>query len=147
MIPIISLAVALALAADSTRVVRVNQVGYLPDAPKAAVLCTLDSARVSTFVVRDTAGRVVFGPRPAAAAGSFGPCVGTYRLDFTPLRRAGRFVIEAGGVKSPVIRIGNDVFAGGADTLLGYMRQQRSGYNPFFRDSVHRLDGYVVDDT
>jgi endoglucanase len=147
MIPLISLASAVVLAMDSAHVVRVNQVGYLPDAPKIAIFCALDSTRVSTFVVRDTAGRVVFGPRRAAAAGSFGPCQVTYRLDFTPLRRAGRFIVEAGGVKSPVIRIGADVFAGGADTLLGYMRQQRSGFNPFFRDSVHRLDGYVVDDT
>jgi hypothetical protein len=27
------------------------------------------------------------------------------------------------------------------------MRQQRSGYNPFFRDSVHKLDGLIVDDS
>jgi hypothetical protein len=39
------------------------------------------------------------------------------------------------------------VYAGGADTALHYMREQRSGFNPFFRDSVHRLDGYVIDDT
>ena len=28
-----------------------------------------------------------------------------------------------------------------------YMREQRSGFNPFFRDSVHRLDGNVIDDS
>jgi endoglucanase len=39
------------------------------------------------------------------------------------------------------------VYRGGADTLLYYMRQQRSGWNPFFRDSVHRYDGNVVDDS
>src|SRR3954451_12910709 len=52
-----ALAALLALAAtDSTRFIRVNQVGYLPDAPKVAVLCALDSAdaglRRATFVVR-----------------------------------------------------------------------------------------------
>src|SRR6185369_8593482 len=85
--------------------------------------------------------------RRAPPTGTFGPCGQTWRLDFSSLRAAGRFVIEAEGVRSPPVRIGADVFAGGADTLLAYLRQQRSGYNPFFRDSVHRLDGFVIDDS
>jgi hypothetical protein len=64
--------------ADSTTFIRVNQVGYLPDAPKVAVACSLDSARVSTFVVRDERERVVLGPRRAERAAGFGPCVVTY---------------------------------------------------------------------
>src|SRR6185503_19763589 len=38
-------------------------------------------------------------------------------------------------------------YDGGADTLLYYMRQQRSGWNPLLRDYVHRYDGVVVDDS
>ena len=30
-------------AADSTTFIRTNQLGYLPDAPKVAVACALDS--------------------------------------------------------------------------------------------------------
>jgi hypothetical protein len=47
---------------------------------------------------------------------------------------------------SPVVRIAADVWRGAADTLLYYMRQQRSGWNPLFRDSVHTHDGIVVDE-
>jgi hypothetical protein len=71
----------------------------------------------------------------------------THRLDFSQLRRAGTYTIQAGGAVSPSFRIGNNVYAGGADTLLYYLRQQRSGWNPLFRDSVHRYDGNVVDDS
>lgn len=39
------------------------------------------------------------------------------------------------------------MYAGAADTLLIYLRQQRSGWNPFFHDSVHTLDGFAIDDT
>jgi endoglucanase len=136
------------ISADST-VIRVNQVGYLPDAPKVAVLCTVGTADSGTwrFLIRDQNGRLVYGPRPASRGGAFGPCVQTWRLDFSSVRKSGRYTIEVGAIKSPSIRIGRDVYAGGADTLLYYMRQQRSGFNPFFRDSVHRLDGYVIDDT
>ena len=139
-----------AAAGDSTAVIRVNLVGYLPDARKVAVLCTLSPSppdRFARFVVRDVRGRAVVGPLPTRAAGSFGPCAETWRLDFSTLRRAGRYVIESSGVRSPEIRIGAHVYAGGADTLLMYMREQRSGFNPIFRDSVHRLDGNVIDDS
>jgi len=49
-------------------------------------------------------------------------------------------------ISSP-FRIGHDVYAGGADTLLYYMREQRSGWNPLFKDSVHKYDGNVIDDS
>lgn len=149
-------ALALALPAvaraepDSTAlVIRVNQLGYLPGDHKVAVMCALQAAAapVRTFSVRDASGRTVLVDRPAIASGSFGPCAETYRLDFSALRRAGRYSIEAGGVTSPVIRIDSHAYDGAADTLLYYMREQRSGYNPFFRTTVHTHDGIVVDDS
>lgn len=137
--------------ADSAIVIRVNQVGYLPDAPKVAVACGLDSTRVTraarSFVVRDEKGRVVFGPRRAVASGAFGPCQRTWRLDFTELRRTGRYRVSAFGVTSRALRIDAHAYDGGADTLLSYMREQRSGWNPLIGDSVHSHDGIVVDDS
>lgn len=144
LIPLLA-GLAAAAVADSTTFIRVNQVGYLPGAPKVAVACSLDSTRLATFVVRDEHDRVVLGPRRAERAPAFGPCVVTHRLDFSALRRPGRYRIVAGDLASPVVRIDAHVYAGGADTLLHYMRQQRSGWNPLFRDSVHTRDGIVVD--
>src|SRR5258705_5302196 len=132
---LITLLAGLLAPADSSTVIRVNQVGYLPDAPKVAIACSLDSARVATFVVLDAAGRVVYGPRRAQPAPGFGPCAVTHRLDFTAVRGAGRYRVVAGEHASPWIRIGPHVYDGGADTLLYYMRQQRSGWNTLFRDS------------
>jgi endoglucanase len=146
--------------AAAQAVIRINQVGYLPDAPKVAVVCSLDSARIARFVVLDSLGRRELGPAPARATGAFGPCRTTHRLDFSRVTRPGRYRLIAwrdgpapagsatgDSIASPVVRIGSSVYAGGADTLLHYMREQRSGWNPLFRDSVHRRDGFVVDDT
>ena len=127
--------------------IRINQLGYHPTAPKTAIACSLDSAVVRTFTLQDSDGRVVFGPRRARSAGSFGPCAATHRLDFSSLRKPGRYTIIAGGAASPSVRIDANAYAGAADTLLYYMRQQRSGFNPIIRDSIHKLDGLVVDDT
>jgi hypothetical protein len=132
-------------ASDTITYVRINQVGYLPDAPKVAVACSLDSVRIASFVVQDERGRTVLGPRRAVRANGFGPCVVTHRLDFSALKKPGRYHVVAGNAQSPLVRIGRDVYAGAADTLLYYMRQQRSGWNPVFRDSVHTHDGIIVD--
>ncbi len=40
--------------------------------------------------------------------------------------------------------IGEDVYKGAADFCLRYMRQQRSGFNPFLKDSCHTHDGYTM---
>ena len=148
----LALACALGLAAarplvaqDPDDAIRVNQVGYLADAPKVAVLCALAPRTVSTFDVIDARDRRALGPKRVIAAGAFGPCVETYRLDFSALRTAGRYRIRAGDLTSPELRIGADVWNGLADVPLRYMRQQRSGWNPVFDAPVHTKDGILVD--
>jgi endoglucanase len=127
-------------------VIRVNQLGYLPDAPKVAVFCALEPTELTTFVVRNESGSVV-STRRATPARPFGPCVTTYRLDFSTIRASGNYLIEIPGVVSQRVRIRANAYAGAADTLLYYLREQRSGYNPVFKRLVHLRDGIVVDDS
>jgi hypothetical protein len=130
----------------ASSVIRVNQLGYTPNGHKVAVICALAPDDFDTFIVVDSGGNRVLGPRRVERSGAFGPCVATYRLDFSSLTSQGRYRIVAGRITSRSFRIAHDVYAGAADTLLYYMRQQRSGYNPLFRDSVHKHDGIIVDD-
>ena len=126
--------------------IRVNQLGYLPDGPKVAVACALEPRAIASFRVVDERDRTVLGPSAADAAGPFGSCAATYRLDFSMLDRAGVYRIVVAGATSPPVRIADDVYRGAADSLLAYLREQRSGYNPVFRDSVHQhSDGVLVD--
>jgi endoglucanase len=144
--------------------IRVNQLGYLPEDPKVAVVCSLEPVRFDSFTVEDGSGRPVFGPAPAREAPPFGPCRATHRLDFSALDREGAYRIRirrapsgpgAGGhdgvsdhdaaVSAPV-RVSARAYDGAAELPLRYLRQQRSGYNPFFGDSVHHgTDGILVD--
>jgi len=135
----------LAVAADSAAFIRINQVGYLPGAPKVAVVCALRPVALERFTVEDERGRTVLGPLRARRDGALGACVETWRLDFGALKRAGKYVVRAGPYVSPSLRVGADVYRGLADTLMAFMRQQRSGYNPFLGDSAHRRDGVIVD--
>ncbi|MGH7443550.1 MAG: glycoside hydrolase family 9 protein, partial [Longimicrobiales bacterium] len=78
--------------------------------------------------------------------GAFAGCAATHRLDFSEVRAPGQYRIVAGDVVSPTFVVAADAYAGAADTLLYYMRQQRSLYNPFYRDSVHQhTDALLVD--
>jgi len=141
------LTILFAVQADSISFIRVNQVGYLPDAPKVAVVCSLQPVEISTFSVTNVDGRVVVNARRAIRSEPFGPCAVTHRLDFSSLKTPGTYRISAGHAEMVTVRIAVNVYDGGADTLLYYMRQQRSGWNPLFKDSVHKFDGNVVDDT
>ena len=136
-----------ARADSATSFIRVNQIGYLPAGHKVAVICSLAPAAIDSFELLDAAGKRVFGPAKAVKGGAFGPCTLTYRLDFSALSTEGDYRIAAGGLMSRTFRIAANVYAGAADTLLYYMREQRSGYNPLFRDSVHTHDGIIVDDS
>ncbi len=136
----------LGISGTTTAAIRVNQLGYLPDAPKVAVFCALEKTELREFIVADTASKEILRHSPSIAK-PFGPCVVNYRLDFSSVRKTGDYRISAGGVTSPVVRIRQNVYAGAADTLLYYMREQRSGFNPLFKTVVHTHDGIVVDDS
>lgn len=133
-------------AATPPVVIRVNQLGYRPDAPKVAVVCALQKIEVREFTVTSLDSSVVL-TRQATPAKPFGPCATTHRLDFSSIRKPGEYRLSAGGVSSPAVRVRENAYAGAADTLLYYMREQRSGYNPLFRTVVHTRDGIVVDDS
>ena len=138
---------ALQIAATAPpAVIRVNQLGYLPDAPKVAVVCGLQRFRepLDRFIVTGGGGKIVL-ERSASPAKPFGPCVEAYRLDFSSLRAEGEYRIAAGDAAPVRVRIRRNAYAGAADTLLYYMREQRSGYNPIFKTVVHLRDGIVVD--
>lgn len=128
-----------------TDFIRVNQLGYFPGGRKVAVMCSLEPTRIGRFTVVDAAGEVALEGE-AREAGAFGPCVATHRLDFSALEEPGTYRIHAAGTASPPVRVAADAYDGAADFLLRYLRQQRSGYNPFFDDSVHHdTDAILVD--
>jgi hypothetical protein len=124
--------------------IRVNQIGYLPEGRKIAVACSLEPRTFRTFVLLDERGDQVLGPLPAERAQPFAACASVHRLDVSALQAEGRYRIVLEEISSPPIRVDRAAYAGAADTLLRYLRQQRSGFNPAFNDSVHPRDGILV---
>ena len=130
---------------DAGSWIRVNQLGYAPAGVKVAVLGCIRSAGADSFVlVNAQTGRIAFRGNAGHSFGKYGPFTDSYRLDFSAFTTTGRYVIRAAGASSPEFPIGNDVYEGSADFCLRYLRQQRSGFNPFLHDSCHLHDGYTL---
>jgi hypothetical protein len=125
--------------------IRINQLGYKPGSTKVAVWCSQEAAHIMSFQLLDAAtNKVMFTGKAGKAFGAYGPFAQTYRLNFSSFAKPGRYKLKAGKTESPAFYIGNDVYKGAADFCLRYMRQQRTGFNPFLEDSCHTQDGYVL---
>ncbi len=125
--------------------IRINELGYLPSGIKVAVWCSKDAATIKQFTLIDSAtGKIVFKSNVRKNFGAYGPFLQTARLNFSEFKTNGIYYLKAGITKSPFFRIDKNVYRGSADFCLRYMRQQRSGFNPFLKDSCHTHDGYVL---
>ena len=125
--------------------IRINQLGYVPNGIKVAVWCSKDQYSISNWQLVDAkTNKIVYEGNAGKAFGAYGPFSQTCRLDFSSFNKPGRYYLQAGDTRSPEFEIGNDVYKGAADFCLRYMRQQRSGFNPFLKDSCHTHDGYVL---
>ena len=124
--------------------IRVNQAGYFPDDCKVAVLIS-EQTVPGSFTVYDalTDAEVLNGTGKRYPADKWA-LKDAWRLDFSALNRSGSYYIVAAGTRSPVFRIGDDVYDGLVDCLLTYLRQQRCGDNPFNNHPCHQHDGYIV---
>lgn len=127
--------------------IRINQIGYLPQTTKVAVFMSDEAVQVTGFELVDAfTGEVVWKSEDVRSTGPLGRMKTTCRLDFSALRAEGAYYIKepVSGTRSEIFPINPKVYDGTADFVLNYMRQQRCGWNPFFKDSCHRKDGIIV---
>lgn len=124
---------------------RINQLGYLPESQKVAVLVSKQNSTVNAFTLHDAmTHEVVWEGDKIQSFGAYAAFQSGHRLNFSDFKQPGDYYLQANQTKSPVFNIDDDVYDGSADILLHYMRQQHCGYNPFLKDSCHIHDGFRV---
>ena len=112
--------------------IRLNQVGFLPDDPKSAVVISQNDLTIEEFRVINLSsnqpvhiGKLI---RSEFEIRNFGH---NYEIDFSGLKEEGFYAIQVGTKKSTKFWISDGVFEGITDTLLKFFRVQRCGYtNP-----------------
>ncbi|RQO78596.1 cellulase [Pedobacter sp. KBW01] len=125
--------------------IRINLLGYTTESIKVAVWVSKTDHIPNRFEILEKETKaVVYSSTNIKSFGNYGPFKQTARLNFSDFKRNGRFYIRAGGATSPLLLINNNVYKGTADFCLRYMRQQRSGFNPYLKDSCHTHDGFVL---
>ncbi len=136
--------ISLKLSASS--VIRINQLGYLPQSIKVAVFISEEKDEPIAFQLCETlSGKLVFEGRPEIADAAIWGKQTAYRLNFSAFQHEGGYFLKMGNAVSPSFRISPDIYKGTADFILKYMRQQRCGFNPYLNDSCHTHDGIIVD--
>ncbi|HYJ63701.1 MAG TPA: glycoside hydrolase family 9 protein [Parafilimonas sp.] len=131
--------------AQNLSCIRINQLGYTPHGIKVAVLgCTNAITSTNFSLVDENTNAVVFTAGIENDFGEYGPFKITYRLNFSAYSKPGKYKLKVDSITSPAFNINDKVYDGAADFCLRYMRQQRSGFNPFLKDSCHTHDGYTL---
>lgn len=134
-----------ATSTDTSTVIRINQLGYTPGGIKVAVLGSKENDLSKRFSLVNAANKeVVFSDSLQKDFGAYGPFQHSFRLDFSSFSSPGKYYLRAGNIISPAFSISDTVYKGAADFCMQYMRQQRSGFNPYLRDSCHTHDGFTV---
>jgi endoglucanase len=142
---IIVLMISYSCSNEKNAWIRINQLGYLPGDIKVAVFLSNKKLNLKAFKIIETgSGKVAMTFSDPVKTVPLEPFLSCYRLPFSELKKSGTYRIVAGSAISPDFRIADDVYDGTADFLLNYMRQQRSGFNPYMKDSCHTDDGYEL---
>jgi len=135
------------LAQQSELFIRVNQVGFLPnDIKTAIVFSNRDLSNKNFKVINQNSKKEVFSDRLNINKGIWGNFKNHYSIDFSKVESNGEYYLEIDGAKSFQFSISNNVYNGIVDSLLLYLRVQRCGQtNPLLHDVCHLYDSPRVE--
>lgn len=122
--------------------IRANQVGFLPEDLKTAVVISQSALTQNKFTIIKTGNySVVFTgllEEPSYSFGNFKYC---YTIDFSKLSEPGSYQIETNGQSSEPFKIGNSVYNNIPDSLMLFFKEQRCGpTNPILHKPCHLSD-------
>jgi endoglucanase len=125
--------------------IRVNQIGYSSRGSKIAVAMARTSLPLTFDIINAVTNQAVFTGPLKPVSGSWGEFQTHAELNFSTLRKAGRYFVRlpAGSavVASSQFSISEGIYQDLPDQLLEFMRQQRCGFNPYVNAACHTFDG------
>ena len=124
--------------------IRINQVGYLPQETKTAILFRNSRVNEKFELINESSGSqvLVLKPKRSSSEG-WGTYTYYYELDFSAINQAGTYFLRGSrtGTRSGIIHISSSSYDHYQELLLEFMRQQRCGYNPTLDMVCHQRDG------
>ncbi|MEJ2635000.1 MAG: glycoside hydrolase family 9 protein [Calditrichia bacterium] len=125
--------------------IRVNQMGYVPQDTKVAIAFSNHKIQKKCRLIRESDGKIMFSFRSREIKKhGWANFKYYYELNFSSIKEPGSYHLMIGSSQSKSFAIQQDVYRAVPDSLLVYLRQQRCGYNPFWHEVCHRLDGRTM---
>ncbi|SHF72799.1 N-terminal ig-like domain of cellulase [Salegentibacter echinorum] len=125
--------------------IRLNQVGFLEEDAKTAVIFSNTKVTPRFHIENTQNGEEVYsGKLKKVKNKGWGNFKYYYKADFSKLKQPGKFKLSlsGSGIKSTEFGIGRThSYTNYHEDLLGFMRQQRCGYNSFLDMVCHQRDG------
>ena len=129
--------------------IRVNQVGYVANAPKRAYLMSSTSEAGSTFSIRNSSGTIVLSGTIGSSVRSWGSFPDVYAIDFDSVSSAGAYTIDVTGpapATSPSFSIDSAVnlYSTPLANSLFFYENERDGAN-FIATPLRTAAGHLND--
>lgn len=126
--------------------IRLNQVGFLPEDIKTAIVMTNNKLeRVKFSVYKISNKNPVYAGAATLKNFRSGKFKYIYELEFTGLKEPGRYYLMVGGEKSYPFKVGKWVYNEVVDSLLQFFKVQRCGYtDPILHKVCHISDATSV---
>ena len=124
--------------------IRHNLAGYLPSDSKIALAFSHQKVRGTFSLIDVTNDETVYqGKLKPSKTPTWKKFDYYYQLDFSAATSPGRYYLrlDSSGQTTEPFDIDSRAFKGYHEDLLGFMRQQRCGYNPFIGEACHTQDG------
>jgi hypothetical protein len=124
--------------------IRVNQLGYLPGESKIAIAFSHAAIKEKILLISDDGKTFVTALKPKRLkSDGWGTFNYYYEIDFTHIEIPGNYFLQGqkSDSKSQTFSISSNAYQNQTETLLGFMRQQRCGFNPFLDVVCHQKDG------
>ncbi len=124
--------------------IRVNQLGYLPGESKIAIAFSHSAVKEKFLLVSDDGKSTIAVLKPnRSKSKGWGTFNNYYEIDFSHIDMPGNYFLvgQKSRSKSQTFAISPNAYQNHTETLLGFMRQQRCGYNPFLDIVCHQQDG------
>jgi len=126
--------------------IRLNQLGFRKSDVKTAVILSKSDMGQKKFVVKDSkSGKEIFTAKVPPSISGWGGFNFCHIIDFTGVKTDGSYAIETEGIRSPVFRVGENIYNTIVDSLLLFFKVQRCGpTNPFMHKVCHLYDSPLV---
>lgn len=137
-----------AVNTDGDFVIRLNQVGYLPDDIKTGViLSTVPLDNLELEIIGLENGKMKYNPKFYKTEFKHGRYNYNYKFDFSGLKENGKYIVRAGDKTSYTFEIGNKVYGKLTESLLDFFKVQRCGYtDPLLHEVCHIADATAIYD-